>query len=78
MGMATPPESIEQTIEDLRGNMPLRRQMSMQNNGGASRICIMSEAIESQGLEGTETVDQWYFEDRGFLVIDLREGSVDE
>jgi len=76
MRMATPPESIEQTIEELRGNMPDRRRMSIQDNGSSHRIAIMSQAIEGQGLDGSESVDQWYFEDRGFVVIDLREESV--
>jgi hypothetical protein len=78
MGMASPPNTIEDAIDQLRGNMPDRERMSIQNNGSSHRIALMASAIEKQGLDGSETVDQWYFEDRGLVVVDLREGSIDE
>jgi len=74
--MASTPDSIEQTIQELKQNMPARQTMSIQDNGGGHRIAIMAQAMRDAGAEAGDSVDEWWFEDRGLLVIDF--GSTDE
>jgi len=75
--MASPPNTIEETIAELRGNMPQHRRMSIHDNGSSSRVTLMAPALDGRGLAGGDEVDEWYFPERGLVVIDLEGGPSD-
>lgn len=73
MNMASAPDTkaVEAAIETLSGDRPDRSEMTIHDNGSSSRINIMADALrESQSTNG-DSVDQWWFRDKGLLVIDL-------
>jgi len=73
MNMASAPDmkAVEAAIETLSGDLPERRQMTIHDNGGGNRINIMATAIRESDADGGDEVDQWWFAERGLLVVDL-------
>jgi hypothetical protein len=73
MNMASAPDikAVEDAIEALSGARPDRCEMTIHDNGSASRINIMADALRESGSTEGESVEQWWFENKGLLVIDL-------
>jgi hypothetical protein len=69
--MAQAPEMAEE-ISRLRDGGAQRSRRSLVNLGGVLTVSLMREAWEGRyDLDNPGEVDQWYYPDKGIVVIDL-------
>jgi hypothetical protein len=68
-----------EVIEELRsGDIPTKGNYTLDVKSSATRMTLMSEAVEDAGIDENTEVPQIYFEEEGIVAIDLSEVASDE
>lgn len=69
--------TVSELVEslDLDGVPIQQRNCSLHQGNGSLRCTVMSEAWQHQGVDPDSpgTVDEYYFPDSGFLILDFNE-----
>lgn len=68
------PENVTETLEELREESRNREQMALTPNNSSVQQVIQAQAIDESSAEPGQELDQWWFPDEGFVVIDMESG----